>query len=81
MQTGGKEIEMANINESGNGVGFLGLLAIVFITLKLVKTIDWPWIWVVSPVWIPLAIGLTSCLVYVVYKLIELRRSGNNSEG
>ena len=41
-----------------NGIGFLGLLAILFIGLKLTGHIDWEWIWVLSPLWIPLAIFL-----------------------
>ena len=36
---------------SGNGIGFLGLLAIVFITLKLCNVINWSWWWVTSPLW------------------------------
>lgn len=35
-----------------NGVSFPGLLAIVFITLKVTKYIDWSWWWVLSPLWI-----------------------------
>ena len=27
-------------------------MAIVFITLKLCKVIDWSWWWVLSPIWI-----------------------------
>lgn len=41
---------------SGGGISFGGLLAIVFITLKLTGYIDWSWWWVLSPFWIPLAI-------------------------
>lgn len=33
-------------------IGFPGLLTIVFITLKLMKYIDWSWWWVLSPLWI-----------------------------
>ena len=40
---------------SSKGIGFAGLLTIVFIVLKLTSTIDWSWWWVLSPVWIPLA--------------------------
>lgn len=40
----------------GGGVGFSSLLAIVFIALKLTGHIDWPWLWVLSPLWIGLAI-------------------------
>lgn len=34
------------------GIGFPGLLTIVFITLKLTGYIDWSWWWVLSPLWI-----------------------------
>lgn len=39
-------------SSSSGGIGFFGLLTIVFITLKLVGYIDWSWWWVLSPVWI-----------------------------
>lgn len=45
------------VNNSG-GVSFVGLLAIVFITLKLIGIITWSWLWVLSPLWIGLAIVL-----------------------
>ena len=35
-----------------SGIGFAGLLTIVFIVLKLVGVIKWSWIWVLSPIWI-----------------------------
>lgn len=45
------------MNESGNGgIGFCGLLTIVFITLKLIGIIDWSWKWVLAPIWIPMII-------------------------
>jgi len=34
------------------GIGFPGLLTIVFITLKLTGFITWSWWWVLSPLWI-----------------------------
>lgn len=46
------------------GVGFTGLLALTFITLKLCGEISWPWIWVLSPMWLPAAIfGLALAVV------------------
>ena len=33
------------------GVGFIGLLQIVLITLKLLDKIDWSWWFVLSPIW------------------------------
>ena len=34
------------------GVGFVGMLTIAFIVLKLCKVINWSWVWVLSPLWI-----------------------------
>ena len=39
-----------NPNQSG-GIGFLGLLTILFIGLKLTGFIAWSWWWVLSPLW------------------------------
>jgi len=36
--------------------GFLGMLTILFIALKLLDKIDWSWFWVLSPILIPLII-------------------------
>lgn len=41
----------------GTGVGFCGLLTIVFIVLRLTGVIGWSWLWVLSPTWIPIAIS------------------------
>ena len=48
---------MANNNSGkGGGIGFCGLLCIVFIVLKLCNVIDWSWWWVLAPALIPVAI-------------------------
>lgn len=39
-------------NNNSSGIGFCGLLTIVFIVLKLVGVIKWSWLWVLSPLWI-----------------------------
>jgi hypothetical protein len=39
-----------------SGVGALGLLGIIFITLKLLGVINWSWWWVTAPFWAGLAI-------------------------
>jgi hypothetical protein len=48
---------MSNTSSSG-GVGFAGLLTILFIGLKLGGVINWSWLWVLSPMWISAVIGL-----------------------
>ena len=45
-------------SSSEGGIGFLGLLTIVFITLKLTEVIAWSWWWVLSPMWIPVVIAI-----------------------
>lgn len=43
---------------TSGGISFLGLLTIVFITLKLTGFISWSWWWVLAPLWAPLLILL-----------------------
>lgn len=45
---------------------WLGLLGIAFVVLKLVGVIAWPWIWVLAPFWVPLALGILLLITYVV---------------
>jgi hypothetical protein len=49
------------------GIGFFGLLTIVFITLKLTDYIDWSWWWVLSPLWIPFAIIVLVILLLAIF--------------
>lgn len=55
-----------SINLGGGGF----TLAIIFLILKLTHVIDWAWIWIFSPIWIPLAIGLAFLLLYYVIVVI-----------
>lgn len=45
-------------DQTSGGIGFLGLLTIVFIVLKLTNLIAWSWWWVLAPIWLPLLITL-----------------------
>ena len=68
--------QSANIS---GGIGFPGLLAVLFIGLKLTGFIEWSWIWVLSPLWIPLAIvigivlfGLAgAAIIYAAKKIFK----------
>lgn len=63
---------MAETSRSG-GIGFSGALAIAFIVLKLTGTINWSWLWVLSPIWIPFAIVIAIMIVAVLIAvLVEL---------
>lgn len=54
--------------EAGGGVGFFGLLGIAFIVLKLTGVIDWPWLWVLAPLWGPLALAIVFLLLFFLGK-------------
>jgi hypothetical protein len=56
---------------STGGVGFTGLLLLLFIALKLCGVIDWMWLWVLAPLWIPLVLFLAFlCTVVVVFMIV-----------
>lgn len=40
---------MSSSSSSSGGIGFVGLLQILFIGLKLTGYINWSWWWVMSP--------------------------------
>lgn len=56
------KLEMVEASKSeastGVGLGFLQVLGLIFITLKLCGVIDWSWWLVTLPIWIGLAIAL-----------------------
>jgi hypothetical protein len=57
-----------NNNNTGGG-WFLSALALVFIVLKLLGKITWSWIWVLSPIWIPLVLFIFALIiVYLLFK-------------
>lgn len=65
-------------SSSSGGIGFFGLLTIVFVTLKLLEVIAWPWVWVLAPTWIPLSLLLVALVLggagYLVYRQLKRRR-------
>lgn len=44
----------------------LELLLVVFIVLKFIGVITWSWWWVLSPLWIPLAIALIVTIIFLI---------------
>jgi len=56
-------------NVKSGGIGFFGMLTILFIALKLTNVITWPWIWVFAPVWIPLVFWIV--VIIGIYQLFK----------
>ena len=48
------------------GIGFSGLLTIVFIILKLIGKIDWYWWWVLSPLWITFMLCMLIFILMII---------------
>ena len=64
-----------NRSNSSGGIGFVGLLTIVFITLKLIGKIDWSWWWVLSPIWISCSFtALIVLTVFLIPRQLKKRR-------
>ena len=58
---------MSESSSSSSGIGFTGLLTIVFIVLKLTGYIDWSWWWVLSPIWISVLLFLLVVLPLLIW--------------
>lgn len=51
-------------------MGLSGWLTVLFVGLKLTGHITWPWIWVVSPLWITLSILLAVLIILLILKAV-----------
>ena len=60
-------------SSSGGGLGISGVLQVIFLVLKLCGLIDWPWIWVLSPLWISLGLFLIFFIVSLIVIAIQRR--------
>jgi hypothetical protein len=56
----------SNSSSSSSGIGFPGLLTVLFVGLKLTGHITWPWVWVLSPLWISALIALSIISIVLI---------------
>lgn len=59
---------------ASGGVGFAGLLTLVFIVLKLCNVIAWKWVWVLSPLWISFGLVILILVIYGIVAWFLIRR-------
>lgn len=57
---------MKNKNVRNSVMGFISVLTLIFIVLKLTNNISWSWIWVLSPIWI------TAVLLIIIFAVIMI---------
>ena len=62
---------MSNNTSTSGGIGFLGLLTVLFIGLKLTGYINWPWIWILSPMWISLLLAIVILGIAAIILLLQ----------
>ena len=58
-------------SSSSSGIGFTGLLTILFIALKLTHEIAWSWWWVLSPLWIGAAFAAFILLIVAIVAVVK----------
>jgi hypothetical protein len=56
---------MSQSSSSSSGIGFFGLLGILFIALKLFGVIDWSWWLVLAPLYVGPALLLLAIVIIV----------------
>ncbi len=62
----GKGLNVYNYNPQG--IGFAGLLTILFIGLRLLQVIDWSWWLVLSPLWIGFGVFLLLVAIVLLWQ-------------
>ena len=74
MENNKKSYTLFQVNLSS----LMTLLTVLFVGLKLCDVIDWPWIWVVSPIWLPFVLIISSWLIitFFAWLLYKTLRSG-----
>ena len=54
---------MSNKQSDPSSFNIFALTALTFIVLKLCNVINWCWWWVLSPLWIPLALAFVALVI------------------
>jgi hypothetical protein len=60
-----------NSSSSSGGVGFFGLMFLIFMTLKLTNYIDWSWWWVTAPLWGGFALIFLFVMIVAFIKMFD----------
>ena len=57
-------------SSSSSGIGFSGALTVLFVGLKLTHVISWPWLWVLSPIWISALIAIAILTIILIAAIV-----------
>jgi hypothetical protein len=62
---------MSDNSSSSGGVGFFGLMFLIFMTLKLTGYITWSWWWVTAPLWGGFALIFLFVMIVAFIKMFD----------
>jgi hypothetical protein len=65
---------MNNDRSISQGAGVDAVLLAIFVTLKLTNQIDWAWLWVLTPLWVPIALGALIAALFLLALIIKVFR-------
>jgi len=57
---------MKNKSKKYGGLGTVSILTLIFVILKITDKISWPWLWVLSPIWITIIIAIISFSIILI---------------
>lgn len=60
--------------KKSEGIGIASVLTLVFVVLKLTELIDWSWVWVLSPIWIPSLLWTFSYTIILIGGRIKRKK-------
>ena len=58
-------------SKRSSGYGITSILTLIFVVLKMTNNIDWPWIYVFSPIWFFLIVACISFLTVLIVGRIK----------
>ena len=56
------------------GLNFAEVLGVVFIALRLCGVIEWPWVWVLAPIWVPICLYGLVFLIICIWAKVKDRK-------
>ena len=64
-------IQQKNSNIGISGIWFIVLFQIALFVPKVFNKITWSWLWVLAPIWLPIALLLSIFLILLLTYIVE----------
>lgn len=75
-----KEKEMDTEKAGTLGTGFFSLMFLMFLGLKISGMIDWDWIWVFAPIWVPFLVAVAIIgIMFLIMAISAGAKSGKKN--